>query len=108
MKAPTKTVTLGISCPVHGVQAAPAATVLIARRVTPTVSSWTVTGPCPVGDCSIAVVLPAVTGTAGVSLAYVARLNAAGARLIDVHPGDPATDIVPIAVPSTVTGGGAA
>lgn len=108
MKPTQAAVTLGISCPVHGIQAAPAATVLIARAVTPTAESWTVTGPCPADDCSIAVVLPAVTSTAVVSLALVARLNAAGARLLDVHPASPATDIVPIAVPHTSIGGGAA
>jgi hypothetical protein len=98
---------LGISCPIHGIQAAPAPTVLIARRSRPSTVpgtkavalSWAVTAPCPADRSSVVVLLPAVDAGSGVSMALVTRLNVHGARLVEVTADSPATDIVPIALP---------
>ena len=100
-------ISLGISCPIHGIQAAAAPTVLIARRsrpstvpgARPVALSWAVSAPCPVDRCGVVVLLPAVDSGAGVSMALVMRLNANGARLVEVTADSPATDIVPIALP---------
>lgn len=114
--APAATATLGISCPIHGIQAAPAATVLIARRSRPGTGpgsrpvalSWAVSAPCPAAGCGVVVLLPAVDAASGVSMALVTRLNAAGARLVEVTADTPATDIVPVVLPRLVPSSGGA
>lgn len=82
--------TVAVRCPIHGAQAAPAATVRFGHRAEDKPNFLALAAPCPATQCPITVVLPPATREP----LWVRRALEAGARIIRVVATTPATDLV--------------